>query len=568
MWYTNILNYKCRNCYACIRVCPVGAIKVKNEQAEIIENRCIVCGECLRVCPQKNRLIKSEIPIVKQFIKNNNKIVASIAPSFTSIFAENSNKVITILRKLGFDYIEETIVAINPIIEQYKLYANKDDDKNYITSFCPAMNNLIQKHYPNLIDNLIPVISPFIYHGRLLKEKYGEDTKVVFIGPCLAKKIEAYDEKSIDAVITFGELEKWINSCDIKFKDIEEGSFDEGYNEKLLVSIVGETSKFIKNQNINKEIMAVDGIDDCIKILDAIEGNRFKNTLFELNLCRHGCLGGSGMPRDGMTYYERKNNLIKYVKSINNKSECKYLSESFRRNIELKKEFDNLNKPLKQPSKDEIKEILNSMGKYKKGDELNCGVCGYSTCIEKAVAVYNNIAEINMCLPFMRQKAENLSNVIFDLTPNLIGIIDKNLDIIQFNPAAEKFFSAERGISKGMPIIMYLNEDTFEKVRNDKKNMIREKITLDNNSTLIQTIIWLEQNNVFIWIADDITKNENIEKNLQKMKIDSINMAQEVIDKQMMVAQEIASLLGETTAETKVTLTKLKKLILGKEENN
>lgn len=572
MWFASFSKAHCRNCYACIRVCPVNAIEVKNEQAQIIKSRCIVCGECSRVCPQKNRIIKSEISIVKSYLQNKEKVVVSIAPSFSSIFGEESKKIPCALRKLGFSHIEETIVSIDPIIEKYKLFANKSEDKNYITSFCPAMNNIIQKHYPSIIQNLIPVISPFIYHSRLLKEKYGKYVKVVFIGPCLAKKTEAYGENSVDAVLTFGELQKLFREYNINLEDVNEEPFDETYEDKLLVSIVGETSKFIKNEITKKDIIAVDGIEDCIKILEAIQDNRFKNTLFEMNLCKHGCLGGSGMPNDGMTYYERKRNLVNYADSIkknkkynSNKQSNNEINNKIDNKVSLNKNFDNLYFPLKQPNENEIKEILYSMGKYKKSDELNCGGCGYTTCRDKAVSVYNGIAEINMCLPFMRQRAENLANVIFDSTPNLIGTIDDDLNIIQFNPAAESFFEVQRGESKGLPIGMFLDEDKFENVKKNNKNLIREKINLDNKYTLIQNIIRLEENNVLIWIADDITKDENIEKKLQKMKVDSINMAQEVINKQMMVAQEIASLLGETTAETKVTLTKLKKLILEKE---
>ena len=572
MWFASFSKAHCRNCYACIRVCPVNAIEVKNEQAQIIKSRCIVCGECSRVCPQKNRIIKSEISIVKSYLQNKEKVVVSIAPSFSSIFGEESKKIPCALRKLGFSHIEETIVSIDPIIEKYKLFANKSEDKNYITSFCPAMNNIIQKHYPSIIQNLIPVISPFIYHSRLLKEKYGKYVKVVFIGPCLAKKTEAYGENSVDAVLTFGELQKLFREYNINLEDVNEEPFDETYEDKLLVSIVGETSRFIKNEITKKDIIAVDGIEDCIKILEAMQDNRFKNTLFEMNLCKHGCLGGSGMPNDGMTYYERKRNLVNYADSIkknnkynSNKQSNNEINNKIDNKVPLNKNFDNLYFPLKQPNENEIKEILYSMGKYKKSDELNCGGCGYTTCRDKAVAVYNGIAEINMCLPFMRQRAENLANVIFDSTPNLIGTIDDDLNIIQFNPAAESFFEVQRGESKGLPIGMFLDEDKFENVKKNNKNLIKEKITLDNKYTLIQNIIRLEENNVLIWIADDITKDENIEKKLQKMKVDSINMAQEVINKQMMVAQEIASLLGETTAETKVTLTKLKKLILEKE---
>ena len=168
------------------------------------------------------------------------------------------------------------------------------------------------------------------------------------------------------------------------------------------------------------------------------------------------------------------------------------------------------------------------MGKYKKSDELNCGGCGYTTCRDKAVAVYNGIAEINMCLPFMRQRAENLANVIFDSTPNLIGTIDDDLNIIQFNPAAESFFKVQRGESKGLPIGMFLDEDKFENVKKNNKNIIREKITLDNKYTLIQNIIRLEENNVLIsfdpnyrpalWKNDNLVK-EAIEYGLNKCDI-------------------------------------------------
>ena len=258
MWFASFSKAHCRNCYACIRVCPVNAIEVKNEQAQIIKSRCIVCGECSRVCPQKNRIIKSEISIVKSYLQNKEKVVVSIAPSFSSIFGKESKKIPCALRKLGFSYIEETIVSIDPIIEKYKLFANKSEDKNYITSFCPAMNNIIQKHYPSIIQNLIPVISPFIYHSRLLKEKYGKYVKVVFIGPCLAKKTEAYGENSVDAVLTFGELQKLFREYNINLEDVNEEPFDETYEDKLLVSIVGETSKFIKNEITKKDIIAVD----------------------------------------------------------------------------------------------------------------------------------------------------------------------------------------------------------------------------------------------------------------------------------------------------------------------
>ena len=222
MWYVNFKKTRCKSCYACARVCPVNAIKFKNEQAQILKDRCIVCNECSKACPQKNSILKSEVSKIKFFFKNKNKVAVSIAPSFVSIFGENSHKIPTALKKLGFTYVEETVIATNPVLEQYNHYADLDDGENYFTSFCPTINNLIEKHFPQFTKNLIPVVSPFLCHTRLMKSKYHTDTKVVFIGPCLAKKDEGSTDVSVDAVITFAELQKWFKKENINLDELEE----------------------------------------------------------------------------------------------------------------------------------------------------------------------------------------------------------------------------------------------------------------------------------------------------------------------------------------------------------
>lgn len=560
MWFVSFSKANCKNCYACVRVCPVNAIEVKNEQAQIIKERCIVCGKCFKSCPQNAKVIRTEKNLIKKYLETEKNVVVSVAPSFAATFASNSNKIPTALRNLGFNFVEQTIVGVEPIIEQYKIYADKDDNNSYITSFCPSVNSLIQKHYPNLIKNLIPVVSPSVCHGRLIKKKYGHDTKVVFIGPCIAKKTDSHDEDSIDAVLTFEELEKWLKVENINLSELEASKFDDNDEDKALSPIVGELTKQIKEKKIKRKVINVDGIEDCIEILEAIGDGKFKNTLIEMSSCRHSCIGGSGMPDDDISCYERIENLKDYSVglSISDKKD----KEPYPKDIEINKNFESLNIPLQVPTEEEIKGILNSMGKYAKPDELNCASCGYKSCRDKAVAVYNGMAEKNMCVPFMRQKSENIKNVLFDTTPNLVIIIDKELDIIQINPAAEKFFNIEKGKVEGLPVIMFLEEEIFNKVKNNKRNIYKEKVELlQNNATVIQSVIWLENNQVMIWIADDITKNEQIDKKHKKMKMDAITITQEVINKQMTVAQEIASLLGETTAETKVTLTRLKNLI-------
>ncbi len=564
MWFDNFSKKNCKNCYACIRVCPVNAIEIKNEQARIREERCIVCDACYRACPQKHRLSISEVPIVKHYIKNKETVVASIAPSFAAVFGENSHKIPGVLRNLGFSYVEETLVAATPIIDEYFKYINKDDDKNYITTLCPSIINLVEKHYPDLIESLIPVISAFACHGRIIKKKYGENVKVVFIGPCLGKKDESRFEESVDAVITLEELSKWIKQENISLEDFEDSSFDAISHYNRVFPFISENTDYFFDSSKNKEVVSVDGPNDCIKTIEAILNKRVDNVIFDMNFCESGCLRGSGIADDGASSYERRKNIENYSKKCeklyDDKIDNSY--DNILSKIDLHRSFESKYIHLKEPSEAELKEILKSMGKFARMDEINCKACGYKTCRDKAKAVFNGYADTSMCVPYMRQKAENKANVIISATPNLIGIVDKDLCVVEFNPAAQNFFKVSNDEAKGIPVIMYLDEDKFQQARDTRNNIIRDKIELpDYNGVLEQNIIWLEENHIYIWIADDITKEENKEKELQTMKINSINMAQDVINKQMMVAQEIASLLGETTAETKVTLTKLKKLI-------
>ncbi|MDF2612626.1 MAG: 4Fe-4S dicluster protein [Clostridia bacterium] len=568
MWIINFSAANCKNCYACVRSCPVHAIKVQSEQAQIMKERCIGCGKCLKVCPKNAKEVKTELQTVKNYIAHKKQVVASIAPSFAALFGDSSGKVYSLLKHLGFTYVEETAVGADFVTNQYETYANAAGDTCYITSCCPSVNYLIQKHYPEVIPSLIPVVSPAVCHARLLKEKYGSEVKVVFIGPCLSKKIEGHDEEAIDAVLTFDELEKWIHEENIEINALEERSFDESITAQRQYPISGGVTKTLNKTALKREIIQVDGIEECIEVIEAIKDNQFENILFEMSCCRHSCINGPGISHDGINIYERKARIKQYAAresvqaendSFQKIKEC--ISKSIAR-VDLTQYFPSLHMKLKEPSEEEIKHILRSIGKYTKLDELNCGSCGYHTCREKAIAVFNGMAEANMCLPFMRQKAETLTNVIFDATPNLILILNKELEILELNPAAEKFFKVSKEGAALLPISMFIDEEIFENVKATKKSVLGQKVHINqSDSVVIQSIIWIEYHQVMLWIAHDITKDEKLEKKLQNMKIDAINMAQKVINKQMTVAQEIASLLGETTAETKVTLTQLKQLI-------
>lgn len=572
MWYVNLKKTKCKSCYACARACPVNAIKFKNEQAQILKDRCIICNECSKTCPQKKSILKSEVSKIKSFIKSENKVAVSIAPSFVSIFGDNSHKIPTALKKLGFDYVEETVIATNPILEEYYRYANLDDGENYFTSFCPTINNLIEKHFPQFTKNIIPVVSPFLCHTRLMKNKYHTDTKVVFIGPCLAKKDEGSLEISVDGVITFAELQRWFKKENIDLDSLDEGEFDVICKDRLLFPIVGQTTRVVNDKKPIKKVITVEGVKDCISILHALEEGRFKNTIFEMSGCVHSCLNGSGIDNHNITYQEREIN----VRNYRNKCKIKYKDyddkypyEEYLAKTPLEKNFSPKKIELKIPNDDELSSILKSMGKTSLKDELNCGGCGYENCREHAIAIYNDISEINMCSPYMRQKAENISNLIFEASPFLIGLVDKELLIIEFNNKSKDFFNITDDDYVGYPIFMYIDDNAFYDCLNKHKNIYGNIVFVEDlNKTLSQDIFWLPEEEIFLWMAHDITEKIENKKRADQVKYDTINLAQTVINKQMTVAQEIARLLGETTAETKVILSRVKKLISNENNDN
>ncbi|MGN1033138.1 MAG: [Fe-Fe] hydrogenase large subunit C-terminal domain-containing protein, partial [Intestinibacter sp.] len=394
---------------------------------------------------------------------------------------------------------------------------------------------------------------------------YHADTKVVFIGPCLAKKEEGSADITVDAVLTFAELQKWFNKENIDLDTLEESDFDVICKDRLLFPIVGQTTHVVNAKNPVKKVITVEGINDCIDILHALEKGRFKNTIFEMSGCVHSCLNGSGIDNQNITYQEREINVRNYREKCKIKYkdfDDKYPYEDYLEKTPLKKVFLPKKTELKIPDDESLHAILKSMGKNSISDELNCGGCGHKTCRNHAIAIYNEISEINMCSPYMRQKAENIANLIFEASPFLIGILDKEVNILEFNTKAEEFFKITKEDYVGFPIFMYIDDSSFYKCLNENRNIYNDITSVeDMNKTLSQDIFWLPEEQIFLWMAHDITdKIEHKKHELQK-KYDTVELAQEVINKQMTVVQEIGKLLGETTAETKVIFSRLKNII-------
>jgi len=585
----DVIKFKeanCKNCYRCIRNCPVRSITFINDQAKIIDDECILCGNCVLECPQNAKTVRSDVDKVKSFLQKGYKLYASVAPSFISAFENISwNKMNAILQKLGFTHIEETAIGAAAVSREYQALILQGKMKNIITSSCPTINFLIEKHYPKLLNQLAPVVSPMIAHGKMMKEAYGSHIKVVFIGPCISKKEECNDlqnENVIDAILTFKELEEWMLEGNTVYGNNTGSNNCSGNSSNNDTNVQNSDSRFyptsggiLKTLNTedssNYKYVNIDGSSNCIDILELIKRNELSNYFIEMSNCKNSCLGGPFMKRIKGGILESRNKLSNYIKiykasefsvplEISISSGSSVSSEDIKTN--LYKKYINLSKDYVIPDEATIREILSKIRKFNKDMELNCGACGYPTCRDKAIAVYNKKANLEMCLPYMREKAESISNVIINVTPNAIIALDKELAIKEINLRTKELFKLNDEDFIGKSIFEILDCPDFEYVKETNQNILDKKYYYEQYGiTVEQTILSIPDHHLIIVILKDITADEKQKQQIYKVRVETVDLAQKVIEKQMRVAQEIASLLGETTAETKVTLTKMKKTI-------
>lgn len=562
MHSVNFKKANCKSCYKCLRSCPVKAIKFKNDQAEIVENLCIMCGTCLFKCPQNARQLNSDIEKLNKFIQDKDEIIVSLAPSFVGYFKDKHKEVINMLYDCGIKEVRETAEAATVITNKYRGYIKNNNQEYYITTSCPSANSLIEKYYPRLIKYMMPFVSPMIAHGKLIK-KEKSNYKVVFIGPCLAKKVESHDYEisdAIDAVITFEEIEGWLNSRHSKVghgDKYEIDSYTEGHNYPLDGGII----KALGIEKVSEECISVSGISKLMDLLQSMEKYELPKGVYEISVCEGSCVGGIDL-RTTNGYLKRKILVENYVKSKKLIEPKEYSCQ----NIDLSRKFINKKVHKRNIINEEINGILRNMGKHTESDEMNCGVCGYDTCREKAIAVLEGMAETSMCLSFMRSKAENFANIVFEYTPNAVIILDDNLQVIEFNPGAEKAFMIKKDQILGKRISNLFDDSDVKKVKENKMDIKGKKITcLQYGAQFIQNIVYIPKQEMIFINLININELEKNRKELVKLKENTLQAAQEVIEKQMRVAQEIAGLLGETTAETKVILTKLKKVVAGDE---
>jgi len=381
-------------------------------QAVVLQERCIACGNCVKVCSQGAKKIHSQTDAVLEYVLPYSKTVAIVAPSFAASFPEDYKKIPSALRKLGFEYVIETAFGADLISNLYFSEFENDNNQTIISSSCPAVCNYIQKYFIELVPNLAKIVSPMIALGRYIKENMGKDYKVVFIGPCVAKKDEFIQDEvigAIDSVLTFSEVKEMFETKNINFDQLEPSSFDPpfaylGKTFPLAGGLLKTTN--ISDDILEKEIIIVEGKSKVLEFIDDLANNKIHAKFIDILFCE-GCISGPAIDSD-LNYYARKQKVIDYIKenvhSINKKVWNSNIYNS--RNLDLTRTFEPKNQRRPVPSETEIKNILASLNKYSERDELNCGSCGYPTCREFAINIGKNLAEKEMCLNYLIDQLE------------------------------------------------------------------------------------------------------------------------------------------------------------------
>ena len=555
---------RCRDCYRCVRVCPVKAIRIRDGQAQVDPERCIVCGSCVRECPQNAKRVRSDLERVRRMVELHPRVAASVAPSWVAAFPEYGGSLFPgMLKSLGFSLVAETAAGAE-MVARKTAGILREEEGTFITSACPAVVSYIEKYEPWAAARVTPVASPMVAHARHLKRVYGPDLKVVFIGPCPAKKAEAELPEcagSVDAVLTFDELRRWlagegpgVEARPADFDDLPAGAARLFPLEGGLARAAAMPADLLR-----PDFAAVSGWTEVREMLHNIRhGGGIR--LFEALFCSGGCINGACFG-DGRDLFQRKSRLLHYEKrAVLRPAEDDLLSAL--RETDLSRDVPERPVPAGEAPEEKLRQILARMGKESPEDELNCGACGYETCRDNARAVLLGMAERSMCIPWMRHVAERRADRIIDESPNGIIIVDSQLRIVEFNRALALLFACTPALV-GRPLSSLMDPTDFEQVLTGRQERITNKPVSypSYHVTGRLNVYRLEGEDRVVGILSNAVKGPREISQLDRIREETLASAEEVIRKQMLMAQEIASILGETTSETRVLLRRLTRLM-------
>ncbi len=543
------------SCFRCVRKCPVKAIRFSGNQAHIIGNECILCGNCVVQCPQNAKQIADGTEKVRVLLQSGDPVIASLAPSFVANYeGVGIESMRRALKSLGFYDVEETAIGATMVKNEYERMLREDERDVIITSCCHSINLLIQKHFPRCLEYLADVMSPMQAHCQNIKRRIPA-AKTVFIGPCVAKKDEAeYYEGIVDAVLTFEELTRMLEDAGVA---VERGIDSDEHSRARFFPTTGGVLKTMAQDAPGFTYIAIDGVENCMAALRDIQDGRTHKCFIEMSACIGSCIGGPVMDKS------HRSPIQDYM-AVADYAGCEDFDVEQPSAEEVRKSFSVIERKIPQPSEMEIQAVMHRMGKFKPEDELNCGSCGYNSCRDKAIAICQGKAVISMCLPFLKDKAESFSDTIVKNTPNGLIVLNEDLEVQQINAAARKIMNIRSSSDVlGEPVIRILDPSVFMRVKTSGRTVRDQRVYLAEYKRYVeQTVVYDKDSHMLIGIMRDITDEVAEQEKKESISRNTIEVADRVVEKQMRIVQEIASLLGETAAETKIALTKLKESIV------
>lgn len=552
-------NSECQDCYKCVRECPVKAIKIKDNKAHIISDLCILCGHCVEVCPIGAKKVRNDLAVAANILRNrgNNKVVVSLAPSYTSEFPDIPyNKIVAAIKMLGFDEVSETALGAEKVSNWVsdKIDATKSEKGEiFISSACPSIVRLIKKYIPAYGDSITKCYSPLLSHAKIIKKVWGENTKIIFIGPCISKKSEAdMHPELIEAALTFEDLSLWLKKAGIELNNIETTEKDRFEPFKAgnasLYPVDGGMIDTLKTSHEKTMFVSVSGVNNVKNALTGLEnysGN--KNIFLELMACEGGCINGPKASSRNATIIKRN--------AVMNNTQTDNFDYNKIKDIAIENETEIRPIVEKEYSYSEIQEALKSIGKFDKLDELNCGGCGYNSCRDFAAALINGKAEKTMCLSYLRKIAQKKANALIKTMPAGVVIVNNHMKIIESNRRFAELlgsdivlvFNASPGMEgASLDKILPQHKKLFKLVLETGADILNKDLRYQNK-VLQVSIFSVEKNQIVGAVFQDVTKPV-----VQKERV--VNKAKQVIDKSLSTVQQIAYLLGENAAETEILL--------------
>lgn len=564
------IKNNCQDCYKCVRRCPVKAIKIEDGSAMIVPDLCIACGTCYRVCPAKAKQARNDLTRAKHLVQSGKDVYVSLAPSWITEFEGVSREqMIAAIRRLGFRGVSETALGAEEVSANIAGLLDKAANEApqvsaanrlFISTACPAVVEYINKYVPERTANLTKLTSPLLAHCRLLKTALGKDIEVIFIGPCIAKKIEADRHPDLLSLsLSFTDLRQWLKDENIELKDIHTSVFDKFVMSKAeegaAYPVEGGMIETLKpyEQSQKAYLMQITGIENIKRELKNIREEALDRPIFiECLACEGGCVNGPCTS-------SKKSGLEKRVEIL---KESDFSGLAGKRSPSVDITLDYASEAIVQPEHDEtdIKRVLASIGKYSIEDEINCGGCGYNTCRNFAKALLDGKAEPEMCVSHMKQQAQRKANALLRCIPSPIVIANAKLSIMEYNDKfVETFWNEDEHADiydqnnlHGADLRDFINfTNLFSASLDLEQDIHREHVRF--NDKLFDVVVFnIDKKQIVGGIIEDVT-------NMEMKKEQIAEKAKEVIHKNLATVQQIACTLGEHMAETEVLLRSIAK---------